>query len=156
MRNILSYLGKLRANAGGNVVIEAALFLPIALMLFGGLVDFSMAVTQKLRAQQAVARTLEMVSNVPMSSLSETLLRTEAANAAGIAQSKVTARVWLECNGVIQANLYDSCASSAGLARYASITIQDTYQLELYALLARFGAARESLNYQVQGSLRIQ
>jgi Flp pilus assembly protein TadG len=156
MRNLLSHAADLRRNAAGNVLVEAALFLPLALMLFGGVVDFSMAVTQKLRAQQAVARSLEMVSNVPMSSLNETMLVTEAANAAGIAQSKVTARVWLECDGVAQANLFDTCSTSTGLARYASITINDTYNLQLYSRLAKFGAGEESLNYQVQGSLRIQ
>lgn len=156
MRKLLPHAATLRRDNRGNLLVEAALFLPVALMLFAGLVDFSFAVTQKLRAQQAVARTLELIGNVPIASLNNTLLVTEAANAAGVPQSKVTARVWLECNGVVQSNLYGTCASSAGLARYASITIQDTYQLELFSQLARFGAARESLNYQVQGSLRIQ
>lgn len=156
MQKLLSLGRHLRTSRAGNVIVEAALFLPIAMMMFGGLVDFSLAVTQKLRAQQAVARTLELVSNVPVASLNQTLLVTEAANAAGVATSKVQANVWLECDGVVQANLYDTCATSGALARYASITITDTYNLQLYSQLAKFGAPRNSLSFAVQGSLRIQ
>jgi len=152
MSALAKTLAGLRRDPSGNAMVELALYLPIALLLFGGMFDFSQAVTQKLRAQQGVARTLEMASNLPPASLTATTLRSEAALAANVPTNSVTANVWTECNGVVSAD--GTCASSVGLARYASVTINHSYQLSLYPALA--GTTAAPVPFQVQGSLRIQ
>lgn len=154
MKLLAKSLAKLARDNRGNAVVELALYLPVALVLFGGMFDFSQAVTQKLRAQQAVARTLEMASNLPVSAMNATTLRAEAATAANVPQSSVTANVWLECNGVVSTT--GSCTSSIGLARYASVRINHNYQLTLYPALSGATADTAPIPFQVQGSLRIQ
>ena len=149
---VRSMLRALVRDIRGNSVVEMALYTPVALLLFGGTVDFSRAVTQKLRAQQAVARTLEMAGNLPLAAMTPTTLRSEAAAAAGVPESKVTANVWLECGGVVSTT--GSCGSSVGLARYASVSITDTYQLSMYQAL--IGAAASTPSYMVKGQLRVQ
>ncbi len=147
-------LSRLLRDRSGNAVIETALYLPLALMVFAGTVDFAQAVSQKLLAQQAVSRTLELASNAALGQLSETLLRAEAAQAARVPLSDVQARIWVECNGVVQAAGTTGCANSDGLARYAGLTINSSYQLMLYPRLVQ--SFRGSNRFQVQGSLRIQ
>lgn len=147
-------LARLARDRRGNAVIELALYAPVALLLFGGMVDFSLVVTQKLRAQQAVARTLEMASNLPLSALNTTNLRTEAAAAANVPQSSVTANIWVECDGVVSST--GTCASSVGLARFASVTISNTYELSMYPALTGITTNDRLPSYRVQGSLRIQ
>jgi len=154
MKSLAKPLAKMARDDRGNAVVELALYLPVALLMFGGMFDFSQAVTQKLRAQQAIARTLEMASNLPTSAMDAATLRAEAATAANVPQSSVTANVWLECNGVVSTT--GSCTSSIGLARYASVRINHNYQLTLYPALSGGRASSAPIPFQVQGSLRIQ
>jgi hypothetical protein len=155
MRKLLKLSEQLRRNSAGNALVETALYLPFALALFGGMVDFSLAVSQKLQAQQAVARTLEMASNFGFSGLQLQMLQTEAAKAARVGEDRVEAKIWLECDGVEQAGSFAQCSSSDGLARYASVTIEDDYQLFLYpSLVKAFNS--ETLRLRAYGSLRIQ
>jgi hypothetical protein len=147
---------RLRRNSAGNALVETALYLPVALVMFGGMVDFSLAVSQKLRAQQAVARTLEMASNIGFSGLELQSLRAEAAKAANVGADRVEAKIWLECDGIEQTGSFPQCNSSDALARYASITIQDNYQLLLYSALTKTVQKSDTFRLRVHGSLRIQ
>jgi Flp pilus assembly protein TadG len=153
MKMLADLLSGLSHDNRGNSVVELALYLPFALLAFGGMFDFSQAVTQKLRAQQAVARTLEMASNLPVSAINPATLRAEAAAAANVPESSVTATVWVECNGIVSTS--GSCPSSTELARYVSVTINHSYQLTLYPALSGMAGAGP-IRFQVQGSLRIQ
>jgi len=146
----------LPSDERGNSLVELALIMPVALMLFGGLIDFSRAVSQRLQAQQAVARTLELVANTGLADLTEEGLRAEAARAADLPVERVTVRIWLECDGVAQTNPAAGCASSDGLARFASVTIENTFDLSFYASLANVVRTDDMPGYRVQGSLRIQ
>lgn len=146
----------LRKDNSGNAMVEMALYSPFALLLLAGTVDFSGAVSQKIQAQQAVARTLEMVSFMSLSDLNEPLLRAEAAKAAGVSESDVQARIWLECNGVEQSDPSVGCSSSNGLARYASVTISGNYQTNFYSAFANVVKHEGQPSFTVQGSLRIQ
>lgn len=152
MSILLKFLAQLKRNSSGNALVETALYLPVGLLLVGGVVDFSFAVSQRLRAQQAVARTLEMTSNTSFSGLNLQKLRLEAATAANVAENRVTSKIWLECDGVEQLTTVTQCGSSDGQARYASITIADNYNLSFYSGFANY----TNLAYRVQGSLRIQ
>lgn len=62
--------------------------------------------------------------------LSTTIIHDEGALAYGIATAdpagKVTADLWLECGGVRQPAYSGTCATGSP-ARYASVTIRDTY-----------------------------
>lgn len=156
MKGIRITLAELCPNNRGNALVETALYMPFALLLLAGVVDYSSAVSQKLQAQQAVARTLEMVSNLGVSGLSETLLKAEAAQSANVSQDAVTARIWLECDGVVQPDPTAGCSSSDGLARYASVTIRDNYELSFYSSFANSVPDDESLVFQAYGSVRIQ
>jgi Flp pilus assembly protein TadG len=155
-------MGKARLNKpllqddGGNSLVELALYLPLALMLFAGVIDFSLAVSQKLQAQQAVARTLEMTANLAIADLSEESLRAEAARAANLPEDHVNARIWLECDGVIQDLTANGCNTSDALARFASVTIENTYDLSFYSRMAKVVRQGELPSFQVQGSVRIQ
>lgn len=144
------------ADNRGNSVVEMALYLPLALMFLGGVVDFSLAVSQKLQAQQAVARTLEMVGNLGVSDLSEARLRAEAAGAAGVTEDDVAVRIWLECDGVMQGPAANGCATSDALARYASLTIESTYDLPFLSRIANLVQQDKKPAFQVRGSLRVQ
>ena len=148
------FLSQIRQGTSGNALVETALYLPIALILVSGVVDFSFAVSQKLKAQQAVARTLELTSNVGFSGLNVQMLKSEAAKAANVSEDRVTAKIWLECEGVEQARTVTQCTTSDGQARYASITIQDNYDLKFYSSFVY--NAPDSAVYRVHGSLRIQ
>jgi Flp pilus assembly protein TadG len=141
---------------GGNSLVELAIYLPLALMLFAGMVDFSLAVSQKLQAQQGVARTLEMAANVGIADLSEASLRAEAARAANVPEDRVNARIWLECDGVITALDATGCTTSDALARYASVTVENTYDLSFYSRMANIVRPDALPVFQVQGSVRIQ
>jgi hypothetical protein len=156
MTRIAKCLSHLKQNAAGNAVVETALYLPIALVLFGGMVDFSLAVSQKLQAQQAIARTLEMTNNVGFSGLDLEMLSSEAAKAANVARERVEAKIWLECDGVEQTSISGQCNTSDGLARYASIAIEDDYQLNFYSTFANVVQKETRPGFRVQGSLRIQ
>jgi Flp pilus assembly protein TadG len=143
-------------DEGGNSLVEMSLYLPIALMLFAGMVDFSLAVSEKLKAQQAVARTLEMAVNTGVAGLSVANLRQEAALAAALPQDRVTARIWLECDGVAQPDINAGCSTSDGMARYASVTIRNNYDLSFYSRIANVVQPATPPAFQVQGSVRIQ
>ena len=87
MRQISKMLKCLRQDNNGNAMVEMAIYSPFALLLLAGTVDFSAAVSQKIQAQQAVARTLEMVSFMNLAEVDEQLLEAEAAKAAGVSES---------------------------------------------------------------------
>lgn len=143
-------------DASGNAVVETAMYLPLALLMFAGMADFTLAVSQRLIAQQAVARALELASNADFDQLTEQMLRSEAAGAAGVPEANVQPRIWLECDGVAQASGSTGCANASGLAWYAGVTIRSGYQLPLYSRLAGMGSQSDALQYQVQGSVRVQ
>lgn len=156
MQSFTKIFKDLAERQSGTALVELALYLPLLLVMFGGMVDFTEATTQKLRAQQAVARTLEMVNNSSVANLTVKSLQAEAARAASLPEDRVVARIWLECDGVVQAGSVTTCASSTSLARFASITIRNSYELRLFSALSDAVGKNKPLEFEVQGSLRIQ
>ncbi|MBC2664113.1 pilus assembly protein [Novosphingobium flavum] len=115
----------------GSSVIEMSFILPVLVMLACVAADLGMAFLQQIKIQQAAARTMEMALAYKSSttSLSTTIIHDEAATAYGYPttnNTNVVADMWLECGGTRQSTYSGTCATGSP-ARYASITITDTY-----------------------------
>lgn len=136
-RSFLGQLGELARDRSGNSIVEMSIVLPVLVLLVCGAIDLGLAFLGQIRVQQAASRTMEMALayKVPNPQLSTTIIHDEAATAYGysttigtdLTQSQaVVADMWLECGGVRSANYTDTCSTGAP-ARYASVTIKDTY-----------------------------
>lgn len=116
----------------GTSLIEMSLILPLLILLACGAIDLGLAFIGQIRIQQAAARTMEMTLayKSPTVALSTTVIHDEGARAYGIPTAdtagQVTADMWLECSGVRQGSYTGSCTTGTP-ARYASVTITDTY-----------------------------
>jgi len=123
-------LHALRRDTRAASVVEFALFAPVLGMMLMGISDFAMGYAKKLRIEQAIYRTLEKIAVGTVQSNYQTF-KAEAASAAGVSQSEVTIRNWLECNEVESPNGFSgSCSTGQRTARYVSITIATSYTPE--------------------------
>ncbi|HET9628702.1 MAG TPA: TadE/TadG family type IV pilus assembly protein [Novosphingobium sp.] len=131
-RAIPSCLGALWRDRSGNSIVEMSLILPVLVLLFCGAMDLGLAFLGQIRIQQAAARTMEMALayKSPNVALSTTIIHDEGATAYGLpttdSAGQVTADLWLECSGVRQLSYSGTCTTGTP-ARYASVTITDTY-----------------------------
>ncbi|MCW6529041.1 hypothetical protein NED98_02170 [Sphingomonas sp. MMSM20] len=112
----------------GTSVVELGIVLPLFALLVLGLVCVAITVGQKLRLQQAVARSLEMATAGGIDNADPTGIQQEAATAAGVPVSQVTVDEWLECDGVRQTSA-TTCDASQQVGRYVSVQISATYAL---------------------------
>lgn len=131
-------LTNLARDARGAAIIEMALAAPVLATLLIGMVDLSRGYSAKLRleqvAQRSVEKAMQGMQGDDSTDIFETL-KAEAAAAAGVSESAVTVRYWLECNGVSQntnpstmAADYDTvCPGGQVYARYLNVRIQKTY-----------------------------
>jgi Flp pilus assembly protein TadG len=124
-------LRRLFSDQGGTSIVELALVAPILAVLTVGMIDLSNGFSEKLRLEQVAQRAVEKVMNGRVSTADMTTmtaaLKTEAADAAGVAAANVTTDFWLECNGT-RSTSYSGCSpSSLPYARYVSISISKTY-----------------------------
>jgi Flp pilus assembly protein TadG len=115
----------------GTSVVELALIAPILAALVLGTVDLSAAYSAKLQLEQAAQRTIEKVQAEGYEDDSDhkAAIKTEAATAAGVAESAVTVESWLQCNNATTKLAYSgSCANASDpYARYVQVTIQKQY-----------------------------
>lgn len=143
-------------DSSGNSVIEMALAAPFLAALLIGMVDLSLGYSTKLQLEQAAQRTIEKVMQQNgMSTNMEAELRTEAAAAAGVAESAVTPNIWLECNGVRRSEFNGECASGETYARYVTVDIVKIYT-PIFA--SRYAGADQDGTYTLHGvaGIRIQ
>lgn len=99
----------------------------MALML--GSIDTSMAFAEKLRVESAAARVVEQITaySIPQSNYAASV--TEAATAAKVNASDVTATFWLECNNVVQVSYTAPCPNNSDqIARFAKIEIRGKFK----------------------------
>ena len=113
----------LAKDARGVGIIELALGLPIMLVLLVGMIDASRFIAARIDLEQAAQRTTDFGLAKRPESDNATYLRTEAASAAGVPTSNVTAEVFLECDGVRQTNFDTICATGETTARFINISI---------------------------------
>lgn len=108
----------------GSAVIELSFILPIILLMFAGMIDLTRVAIARLDMEQAAQRTTDFALAKLPRDASATYLQTEAASAAGVATSAVTAEFFLECNGARQSEFTGSCASGQVTGRFASVSIR--------------------------------
>lgn len=88
-----------------------------------------MAFAEKLRVESAAARVVEQITaySIPQTNYSASV--TEAATAANVSASDVTATFWLECNNVVQVSYSGPCPNNSDqIARFAKIEIRGKFK----------------------------
>lgn len=137
MRRLLS----IRSDERGASLIELALAAPILSMLIMGMIDVSSGYSEKLQLEQAAQRSIEKAMQANREEIEAedadfyASLKSEAALAAGVDQSKVTVRYWLECNGVSQnssaatmkTDYEKKCNDGVPYSRHVNVRIEKTY-----------------------------
>ncbi len=124
---MINKLRKLAADKRGTSLVEMALATPIFAALLTGMVDLSLAYSQKLQLEQAAQRSIERVMNRQMSSTSYNTIKTEAADQADVPEDNVTVDFWLECNGTRQTDYDTSCTTGQIQARYLTVTVEKDF-----------------------------
>lgn len=142
----------------GTSLIETALIAPVLVLLAGGAIDAGLGYAQKIKVQQAAARSVELATVSGLVNNLQATMQADGASAAGVASGNVTIDIWLECNGVRQGDVNGTCSASAP-ARFASTTITDTYTPLFAAFFSGTGAAaNNTLSVPLRGyaSVRVQ
>lgn len=121
--------------------IELALVMPMLLLLLAGMVEVSRFVVARLDVELAAQRTTDFALARRPQSADPGYLRAEAARAADVPQSDVTAELFLECDGVRQDDFDATCDVDQISARYVNISIakQVDTQFNWEALTMLFG-----------------
>lgn len=105
-----------------------AFIIPVLVMLGCGASDIGMCYARQMALQQAASRTMEYAIAAGYGNITTDQITSEGTSAAGTGVNvQVTPAIWLECDGVVQAAGTTACTGSASPARFASITITDTY-----------------------------
>jgi Flp pilus assembly protein TadG len=151
------FLSRLWHDRRGSSLIELSFILPVLIMLACGAIDLATCYARQLQVQQAAARTMEFAIASGYNSLTTSSLATEATSAAGTGVNvAATGDIWLECDGVRQAGTTTSCTGSAVPARYAAVTITDTYQWMYEQLVPSWNNQPYSVNLRGYAEVRIQ
>lgn len=135
---MIDILGKLKRDQRGATIIELALAAPFLAAMVIGMSDLSRGYSEKLEIEQVAQRAIEKAMQGMQGDDSTDIfktLRSEAAAAAGVPESAVTVRYWLECNGVSQNTSPSSmekdyekvCPSGQVYARYLNVRIAKSY-----------------------------
>lgn len=119
----------------GATIIELALILPLLATLVVGMADISLGYSAKLQLEQAAQRSIEKAVNGEKETAFFQTLKSEAMAAAGVSESAVTVRYWLECNGVSQntspssmdADYGKKCSDNVPYSRYVNVRIEKIY-----------------------------
>jgi Flp pilus assembly protein TadG len=165
----MSKLLQLGRDERGASLIELALVAPFLATLVLGVVDLSNGYSAKLQLEQAAQRTIEKAMQAEKNEINGLnvtyyqTLKAEGATAAGVDQSAVTVKYWLECNGVNQntsASTMDAdydkvCNTGQAYARYISVAITKTYT-PMFNL--RLPGSNSNGTYTLEGtaSMRVQ
>ena len=121
-----TFCGSLIRDRCGTSAIELGLIGPILAAVVCCTVEASLGFAQKLRDQQAADRGAQFAYTSGLSNATASQIQSEAATAAGLPTSAVTVAMWLECNGVAQADFNGICTSGIP-ARYVSVRVSDRY-----------------------------
>jgi Flp pilus assembly protein TadG len=135
MRNLLLTLVR---DERGTSIIELALLAPILATMIIGMSDISLAYSEKLQLEQAAQRAIEKAMQGMQGDESTDIfegLKAEAAASAGVAESAVEVRYWLECDGVSQntstasmaADYNKVCTNTAVYSRHLTVSIEKTF-----------------------------
>ncbi len=114
---------RLASDQRGTSLIEMALVAPILATMLVGMIDLSRAYSARLQLEQAAQRAIEKVMQYQTQSSTYATLYSEAAVAAGVANTAVTVDFWLECNAIRQGAYDTNCSSGQVYARYVTVSI---------------------------------
>jgi len=146
----------LRDNAAASI-IEMTFILPMLILLGCGATDLAMCYARQLALQQAAARTMEYAIAAGFANLTSNQITTEGTTAAGPGTNvAVSSSIWLECDGVVQAAGTTSCTGSTSPARFASITITDTYNWMFEQLVPSWNSQPYSVSLRGYAEVRVQ
>jgi Flp pilus assembly protein TadG len=124
-------------DEAGNALVETAIAAPFFAALLAGATDLSNAYAQKVRIQQAAARSIELATASGYNGSAFSTLQTDAATAASVDQSNVIVDKWLECAGVRQTSFTGVCTTGQLPARYVSISVFSSYR-PLFAFAVQY------------------
>lgn len=119
---------KVSNDERGASIIELALIAPVLFLLLFGSIDISRAVAAKLDLEQAAQRTTDFALAQRPRSSDGTYLKDEAAAASGVPAADVAVDIFLECNGVRQADYNSSCVAGETRARLVSVAIRMSFE----------------------------
>lgn len=111
----------------GMSIIELAIVMPFLSLLLIGIVELSMGFSKRLQTEQAVFRTLEL-AHIRGDATDLTLLKNEAAQAAGVPPARVTVINDLYCDGAKRAQFDGVCSAGQSTSRYVKITVETAYE----------------------------
>ena len=153
----------------GNSIVELALVAPFLATLLIGMVDLSRGYSTKVQVTQAAQRAIEKAMQADREDVNGEnvsffqTLKAEGATAAGVAESAVAVKYWLECNGVSQntnpatmnTDYEKVCPSGQTYARYVTVDITKTYT-PMFG--KRWGGSNANGTYTLHGKagLRVQ
>lgn len=125
MTRIRRFMKTLAVDARGTSLVEFAATAPVFALLVVGIGDISRGFSDRLALQQAANRTLEL-AHLGTPDPDYSYLIQEAATAAGVPETQVRLRQWLECDGTRKA--FDgTCEENEQIARYITLTINSTF-----------------------------
>jgi hypothetical protein len=146
----------LSADLQGTSTVELGMLAPFLALLILGTVDASRAASEKMRLQQAAARTIEMASGGG-SGADPSVLAAEAAAAANVPANSVVVDRWLECDRARQPSFDGACTSAAEVGRYMSVSITQEYRPWFGTSLSGLGFdVSRTINLQGRASVRLQ
>ncbi len=119
---------RLFGNRRGASAIEFALVAPVLAFMVVAITDVARAVGRKFALDQAVYRTLEMVTVGALQS-NYSYVIPEAAAASGEEEENIDVVSWLECDNVRQANsAAATCPGTQQVARFVQVTIESDFE----------------------------
>ena len=124
---ILTFLDRMRHDRRGVSILELGLAMPILSVALLGLVDVASCYSKQMSVQQAAARALERVQVSGTTTTTEAIVKTEAAQAAGVPETQVAIDSWLECNSARQDPTVLNCSTGETSAKYIKVTITSSY-----------------------------
>jgi Flp pilus assembly protein TadG len=131
-------LRRLLSDDTGSSIVELGLVGPILAAMVIGMIDLGKGFSEKLFieqvAQRAVEKAMQGVQGDAQSDIFQTL-KAEAATEAGVNQTDVVVKYWLECAGVSQFTTFPKmdedyakvCGVGVQYSRYLEVSIQKAY-----------------------------
>lgn len=119
-----SLLAQLRRDRKGFGAMELALAMPFLILLGLGTVDASKLISTKIDFEQAAQRGTDFALAKRPNGSDGSYIQAEVASMAGIDAQDVTVTIFLECNGVKQANFATVCAAGQSPARFVSVEVR--------------------------------
>ena len=142
----------------GATFVEMGLALPIMCFMLLGMVDVSMAYSEKLALEQAAYRALEKIQQVgynhsPNTTPNDLTRLEDDAEAAAGAGSTATGQAYLECRSgasTLTVELFNAtCPQGSSAARYVGVSITKTHT-------PSFGGISGSVALTGEASIRVQ